>query len=109
MHRRQLKEALRIGGVSANICSWRGKDAQIDLVLDRNGGIIDICEMKYSGGPYSLDAEEWGKIARRRSALRESVGMRKAIHVVMVTAFGLVSNAWANEVQFQLTLDDLLR
>ena len=56
-----------------------------------------------------FDAEEWGKIARRRSALREAVGMRKAIHVVMVTAFGLVSNAWANEVQFQLTLDDLFR
>ena len=109
LHRRQLKEALRIGGVSANICSWRGKDAQIDLIIDRNDGIIDICEMKYSGGPYALDAEEWGKIARRRSALREAVGMRKAIHVVMVTAYGLVSNAWANEVKFQLTLDDLFR
>ena len=34
-------------------------------------------------------------------------GMRKAIHVVMVTAAGLVGNAWANEVQCQVTLDDL--
>ena len=107
LHRRQLKEALRIGGVSANICSWRGGDAQIDLVIDRNDGIVDICEMKYSERPYALDAAEWAKIARRRSALREVIGMRKAIHVVMVTAAGLVGNAWANEVQCQVTLDDL--
>ena len=63
--------------------------------------------MKYSERPYALDAAEWAKIARRRSALREVIGMRKAIHVVMVTAAGLVGNAWANEVQCQVTLDDL--
>ena len=107
LHRRQLKDALRIGGVSANVCSWHGGAAQIDLVIDRNDGIVDICEMKYSERPYALDADEWAKIVHRRSALREAVGMRKAIHVVMVTASGLVQNAWANEVQYQLSIDDL--
>ena len=107
LHCSQLKDALRIGGVSSNVCSWRGSGAQIDLVIDRNDGIVDVCEMKYTAEPYALDADEWTKIEHRRSALRDVVGERKAVHVVMVAASGLVPNAWANEVQYLVTLNDL--
>ena len=62
--------------------------------------------MKYAAEPFALDAVEWAKIEHRRTAFRKVVGVRKAVHVVMVTASGLVPNAWAHEVQFQLTLDD---
>ena len=36
--------------------SWRGKNddkgAQIDLVIDRNDNVINLCEIKFSSEPY---------------------------------------------------------
>jgi len=85
----------------------RGKKAQIDLLADRNDGIIDLCEMKYTREPYALTEKEWSRIAVRRKALRDSSSTRKAIHVVMVTDLPLVQNAWSKEISGFVTSKDL--
>lgn len=106
-HDRQIKTALGIGGVAASVRSWRGADAQIDMIIDRSDGIVDICEMKYTREPYALDEREWQAIERRKAAFRAASKTKKAIHVVMVAAAGLRRNSWSGEVQYVLTLDDL--
>ena len=53
-HIQQIKAGLGISGVLSNIYSWRkeadenGNGAQIDLLIDRNDHVINVCEMKYS-------------------------------------------------------------
>ena len=111
-HVREIKRALEIGGVKTSEFAWRGtasdgKPAQIDLLIDRNDGIVDICEMKYTKEPYALDEAEWSKIVRRRGALRGVLPPAKAIHVVMVTDGPMVQNAWSKEVMGFVTSTDL--
>jgi len=53
-HIPQLKKALGIGGVYTETSSWRyvtkeeGNGTQIDLIIDRKDGCINICEVKFS-------------------------------------------------------------
>ena len=60
-HVPQIKAALGISGVQANVCSWfaHGTDArrgaQIDLVVQRADGFTDLCEMKYSTNVFTID------------------------------------------------------
>ena len=77
------------------------------MLIDRNDGIVDICEMKYTREPYALTECEWNRIAIRRKALRDSSSTRKAIHVVMVTDLPLARNAWSKEVSGFVSSDDL--
>ena len=113
-HVLSIKRALEIGGVKTSEHSWRGiapdgSPAQIDMLIDRNDGIVDLCEMKYTKDAYALSEEEWNRISRRRAALREVLPPSKAIHVVMVTAQPMVKNAWSKEVMAFITADDLFK
>jgi len=49
-HLPQIKKALGISGILTKTSAWRSKDntAQIDLIIDRNDKVINLCEMKYS-------------------------------------------------------------
>lgn len=65
-HIKQIKYALGIFGVVSKECSWicledKGNGVaghQIDLLIDRNDEIINMCEMKYSLYPYSLSNKD---------------------------------------------------
>jgi len=63
-HVPQIKRALGISGVFTEVYSWKCsaspelRGAQIDLLLVRKDGIVNLCEMKYSKGVYAIDAEE---------------------------------------------------
>ena len=102
-----IRNALGIRGVLANVHSWRNANAQIDLLIDRRDGIINICEMKYWVGPYSMTAEDAAALANRREEFKAATNTRKAVHLTMVTSFGVKRNAYSDRVQSFATLDDL--
>ena len=115
-HVRQIKEALGISGVAVDVYAWRRKgkergDAgvQIDLLLDRKDGIINLCEMKYSEGEYVLDHAELERMISRRETFRSACGIKKAIHLTLVTSNGLRHNKYSGNIQSELTLADLFR
>ena len=115
-HLPQLRAALGISGVLTNAYSWRGKETedgdrpvQIDLLLDRRDGVIDLCEMKYSSAPYELDAEEVSKLAARAAQFVRQTGTHKAVSTVLVAASGVKRNKYSGNIQNVVTLDDLFR
>ena len=108
-HVDQIKEALRIGGVHANIYAWRSPHAQIDLLIDRDDGIVNLCEMKFAADEFEVTATDDRDMKRRMSELKELSGTRKALHVTYVTTYGLRKNSYAKNVQSEVTLDDLFR
>ena len=114
-HTAQIKRALGISGVHTDVYSWKCsasaelRGAQIDLLLVRRDGIVNLCEMKYSAHEYVIDAEEDAKIARRAEAFSKVLGKRMTIHITLVTTNGLAHNAYRHNVQAELTLDDLFR
>lgn len=119
LHVDQIKSALSIGGVQSSEASWVStknktdnvsiRGAQIDLLIDRNDDVIDVCEMKYYADEFVMDENEANRINNRILRLREETGTDKAIHVVLVTTKGLKRNAYSDVIQAVVTVSDLFR
>ena len=112
LHVRQIRVALGISGVATNVCAWSGSDengrrAQIDLLLDRNDRVITLCEMKFADEHYALTKKDIESIKHKRAAFRFATGTRRAVHLTIVTTEGLVRNSHRNEIQSEITLNDL--
>lgn len=106
-HADQIKRALQIGGVITNEHAWYSPAAQIDLLIDREDGIINLCEMKFAEGAHAISKQESEAVRRKKLVLKEETGTKKAVYVTYVTTEGLKRNAYANDVQSEVTLDDL--
>ena len=114
LHVSQIKKALGISGIICNVCSWtyRPKDknergTQIDMVIDRDDNVINLCEMKFSQAEYALTQEYDMELRNKMSLFAENTHTRKGLSIVMVTTYGLKRNEWANGIQRQVTMDDL--
>jgi len=112
-HIPQIKSALGISGIAADIYSWRGRDVesqrmiQIDMVIERADNTISLCEMKYANGDFELKEEESRNLSRRSDGLSGAFGRRKAIQTVLVTTSGLRPNKYAGCIQHVVTADRL--
>ncbi|MCQ2105458.1 MAG: AAA family ATPase [Fibrobacter sp.] len=111
LHVVQIKAALKIAGISTQQYSWRSKDAenraQIDLIIDRADGMINLCEIKYSETDYSLSEVEFQKIERRFAAFANEIGSRKGIFKTLITAGPVKKNQYTESLPVKLTSDCL--
>lgn len=112
-HSREIKEALRIGGVITELCSWRSAEkkggAQIDMLLARRDGVINVCEMKFSTGQFPITADYARKLTHKVDVFREETGTECAVHLTLVTMNGVKRNINSSIVQSEVTADDLFR
>lgn len=114
-HVAQIKAALGISGVRTEAYSLRvspdenGRGAQIDLLIDRRDGIVNLCEMKYANGKYSITVDESERIRNRIEAARKLFGKNRTIHLTMITQDGIIRSPNSWDVQSVITLDDLFR
>jgi AAA+ ATPase superfamily predicted ATPase len=110
-HLPQIKKALGISGVSTRVSAWRSSEskpgAQIDLVIDRRDGVINLCEMKYTRHPYTIAADEAAALERRRAAFASETKSSSAIHLTMVTTYGLERKVYFGIVQSEVDMNDL--
>ena len=116
LHEHQLKAALGISGIRTDVYSWRTRSeepsrrgAQVDLVIERADGNINLCEMKDAAESYALTAEEAERLQWRKSAFVAETGVRKTIRMTLVTPIGLVRNKHADLIQNTVTQDDLFK
>ncbi len=116
-HVKQIKQALGISGVLSNVYGWRTESdaekgiekTQIDLLIDRNDGVINLCEMKFAAQEYVITEDEEMKLRRRRGNFIQSTRTKKAVHITMVTPYGIKANSHASIAQNQVLLPDLLK
>lgn len=110
-HIPQIKAALGISGVSTSEYSWRSSSsdpgAQIDLIIDREDGLINLCEMKCTDNPYEIGKEEYEKLQNRRTAFIQEMKPKKAIHITLVCSGNVKQTAYLPVAQNILSEDDL--
>jgi DNA-binding MarR family transcriptional regulator len=110
-HVEQIKQRLGISGVQSDVSAWRSKHSdpgvQIDLIISREDGVINLCEMKFTGKPFPIDKDYDKELLLKRETFREETGTRSALHTTMVTASGLTDSSYTGMVQAQILLDDL--
>ena len=117
-HIGQIKKALGITGIISNVCSWRyqpqaeagkgdEKGAQIDMVIDRDDNVVNLCEMKFAQGEYAVTQQYDAELRRKMSLFVERTHTRKGVSLVIITSYGIKRNEWSGDIQRQLTMDDL--
>jgi len=115
-HIQQIKNALGIGGVATSQSSWCAdkklltkdeKGAQIDLLLDRKDDIINICEMKWCSDLYVIDKGDWDDLSNKQTAFIRECRPGKSVNLTMITTFGVKKNIYHDEIQSEVTSDQL--
>ena len=107
----QIIQALRLDSMLTKYYSWRSKQseigAQIDLVIERADGIIDVCEMKYSRSDYKQDIDDSRNLVNKIDDFVSETKTKKSVQTVLVTTYGLREGAHADDFQKILTLNHL--
>lgn len=97
-HVRQIKKALRIDAIYSTNNSWFNAEAQIDLLIDRDDNIMNLCEIKFYNAPFKIDRKYYLNIKNKIDALQRETGTRKNIYVVLLTTYGLTENEYSKEL-----------
>lgn len=106
-HIESIKKQLGISGIYTEVSAWRSRQsengAQIDLLIDRSDRVINVCEMKFSVGPFAITKDYADNLRNKLAVFREETGTSKTLFLTMITTFGLKPNAYS----LQLVNDSL--
>ena len=111
-HIDQIKKALGIQGVNTTASAWSKRDddkegAQIDLLISRKDNVINMCEIKFYGGEFTVNKEYYQKLLRRQELLMEAVSPKVSIRSTLITTYGLEHNEYSGVFTNVILLDDL--
>lgn len=106
-HNMQIEKALGIQGIMTETSSWRSDNAQIDLVISRADRVIDLCEIKFWEGPFTITKKYRQELDNKINSFRDSLKSRRTLHLVFITTYGLKPNEYSGVVQNALTLECL--
>lgn len=117
-HIDQIKEKLGISGILCDVYAWSEKSffdsegnswkgGQIDLILDRDDKVMNLCEMKYSQEEYAISGSYAETIRERISLYRKITKTKKALRCTFITTFGVKKNMYCAIVDNQIQLEVL--
>ncbi|MDN3506045.1 MAG: ATP-binding protein [Simkaniaceae bacterium] len=98
--------ALDLEGIHAEVGSWRfapkkgGSEAgaQIDLLIDREDGLITICEIKYSQNLFAIDKSCARSLINKIEVFEKHFSTKKQVSLTMITLYGVKESPWASEL-----------
>lgn len=113
VHQEEIRSALSILGVQAEIYPWRvdaddrAHGAQIDMLIERADRVVNLCEMKFYQGEFTLDKDYDAKLRNKIDALLIAAKNKKNIQPTLITTYGLKLNMYSNRIQRLVTMDAL--
>jgi hypothetical protein len=110
-HVQQIRQSLGISGVHCRYAAWRSKGsengAQIDLLIDRNDKVINLCEIKYSIHPFTIDKKYAENLRKKIGIFKEETQTRKSVFLTLISTFGVKQNEYAGMVQNEVKMANL--
>jgi len=105
-HVDQIRVALDLVGISCETGSWRHipkqksieQGAQVDLLFDRDDGVITLCEIKYSDKIFVVDKAYAKQLANKIEVFEKHSLTKKKIELVMITFVGMRDTIWSEEL-----------
>jgi AAA+ ATPase superfamily predicted ATPase len=115
-HLPQIKKSLGIEGVFTEFYSFKAignkenNGTQIDLIIDRNDGIINLCEIKFYDKKFSFSKATVQVIQNKIEVFIRETKTRKTIFPTLITSFGTEKNEYTTGfIQQEISLENLLR
>ncbi|MCL2756900.1 MAG: ATP-binding protein [Coriobacteriia bacterium] len=110
-HIEQIKWALGIAGISADVYAWRSvrsdPAAQIDLIISRADKIVNLCEMKFAKYEFEITKDYAEKLRNKVFAFGSEAHVGATPHLTFITTYGIKRTGYAQMVQSEVLLDDL--
>ena len=116
-HWRQIKRTLGIEGVQTELSAWTKRQndddnddlggTQIDLLIERNDHIMNMCEMKFYNDEFVVDKAYHKTLVHRQNMLERELPRNMVVHPTLVTTVGLRYNEYSGDFQQVVTLDEL--
>ena len=114
-HLAQIRQRLGISGIATAASSWRyipskneeAQKAQIDLVIERGDRNINLCEMKFSVGPFAIKKSYADDVRRRIQLFKEKEKVSYGLISTFVTTFGVADGVNKEVVDSEVTAEDL--
>ena len=113
-HLRAIHTTLGIGGVYTKVSSFyfKGNDelpgAQIDIVIERNDGIIHLCEAKFTNTEFVLNKEINQALRRKRLVFQEMTKTKKMVVTTLFSSYPAIQNQYYNEeIHSEVSLESL--
>jgi len=110
-----IKRALGIAAVYTEISSLRipASDGtpgfQIDLLIDRKDNSINLCEIKFHSGPFTITQAYHQQLIEKRQRFIDYTGTKKQVFLTFITNYGITSNTYAPDiVDVEVRLGQLL-
>jgi AAA+ ATPase superfamily predicted ATPase len=97
-HAEQIKKALQLIKGTATHSAWYNENAQVDLVIDRNDGRTNLCEMKFYNTEYTVTAKYEADLRNKMTEFTTDTGTKNSVVTTMITTFGLKTNKYSNSV-----------
>jgi uncharacterized protein len=113
-HIAQIKSALSIAGVYSEASTFYSKatttydGVQIDLLIDRNDHVINVCELKFYNTMF-VPTKSFATTLRTKVALFKAIsGTNKQVFLTLITAFPMLPNEHSiGLIDTALTMDAL--
>lgn len=115
-HLDEIKRTLGIDQIETEDGVWRFKPnagttdrgTQIDLLIDRQDRCVNICEIKFYSGKFTIDKSYADELQNRLKIFSLKTKTRKTLFLTFITTYGLNENSYsARMVQKSLTMDSL--
>lgn len=110
-----IKKAIGISAVFTEIYSPRAPMSaeldgfQIDLLIDKKDDTINLCEIKFYSGPFTINKAYYKALLQKRQSFIEYSKTKKQVFITLITNHGLVENMYSREiVDVEIVLEDLL-
>ena len=116
-HVPQIRTALGIAGIATSASSWRNtpakgseeKKSQIDLVIERADKIINVCEMKFCSGKYTISKSYAENVRERMELFKTKEKVLMPLVCTFVTTFGVADGINAGIVDASVKAEDLFK
>lgn len=110
-HIRQIKQALGISNVKTSQSAWLLREAdnntQIDLLIERDDHVINMCEIKYYSDSFTVDKRYYRELLRRQEILRGKISPKISIYQTLISTYGLSKNEYSSIFTQSVCMDDL--
>lgn len=115
-HVPQIKKSLGISGVFSTHSAFyhQGEDGmpgcQIDLLIDRNDRVINLCEIKFAGSEFIITKSYVQELNRKISLFKHYSKTKKQVFLTFITTYGILPNVHSGSlIDRELSLNDLFQ
>ena len=112
-HIPQIKAALGISSVRSSQSPWiihgEEKNAQIDLMIERDDHVVNACEIKYYSTALAVDKQYYQDLLGRQELLTSMISPKSSVYQTIISTYGLKKNEYSGIFTQSVTMEDLFR